>query len=88
MPYPLPATALYERVKDQIYRDWHPGESLFGSHELIYKSEFSETKMWFGIIKGRAQFEIKRRLHRWGKFGRLVLRFTEAITDWLLIRLR
>lgn len=88
MPYPLPGTALYERVKDQIYRDWHPGESLFGSHVLIYKSEFSEIKMWFGIIKGHAQFEIKRRLHRWGKFGQLVLRFTEAVTDWLLLHLR
>jgi anaerobic magnesium-protoporphyrin IX monomethyl ester cyclase len=88
MPYPLPGTALYERVKDDIYRDWHPGESLFGSHMLIYKSEFSETKMWFGIIKGHAQFEIKRRLHRWGKFGRLVLRLTETVTDWLLMHLR
>jgi anaerobic magnesium-protoporphyrin IX monomethyl ester cyclase len=88
MPYPLPGTALYERVKDKIYREWHPGESIFGSHVLIYKSDFSETKMWFGIIKGKAQFEIKRRLRRWGKIGKLVLEITEALTDWVLIRLR
>jgi anaerobic magnesium-protoporphyrin IX monomethyl ester cyclase len=28
MPYPLPGTALYERVKDRINREWRPGESL------------------------------------------------------------
>jgi anaerobic magnesium-protoporphyrin IX monomethyl ester cyclase len=88
MPYPLPGTALYERVKDKIYREWRPGESVFGSHMLIYKSEFSETKMWFGIIKGRLQFEIKRRLGGWGKIGQLVLRSTEIITDWILVHLR
>jgi len=88
MPYPLPGTPLYDRVKDKIYRDWRPGESVFGSHMLIYKSEFSETKMWFGMIKGRGQFEIARRLQRWGKIGQLVLRFTEKVTDWILLHLR
>jgi anaerobic magnesium-protoporphyrin IX monomethyl ester cyclase len=84
MPYPLPGTALYERVKGQIKRDWHPGESVFGSHVLIYNADFSETKMWFGIIKGRAQFEIKRRL---GKLAPFILKLFEALTDWLLLRL-
>ena len=87
MPYPLPGTPLYDRVKDKIYREWHPGASVFGNHMLIYKSEFSETKMWFGIIKGRVQFEIKRRLNRWGRIGQLVLQFTETITDWILVLL-
>lgn len=84
MPYPLPGTALYERVKVQIKRDWRPGESVFGSHVLIYNADFSETKMWFGIIKGRAQFEIKRRL---GRLAPIVLKLFEAPTDWLLSRL-
>ncbi len=26
MPYPLPGTALYERVKGQIKREWRPGD--------------------------------------------------------------
>jgi anaerobic magnesium-protoporphyrin IX monomethyl ester cyclase len=52
MPYPLPGTNLYERVKSQIKREWNPAESIFGSHVLIYNSQFSETLMWFGIIKG------------------------------------
>lgn len=84
MPYPLPGTALYERVKGQIKREWRPGESVFGSHVLIYNADFSETKMWFGIIKGHAQFEIK---HRFGKLAPFILRLFEASTDWLLYRL-
>lgn len=84
MPYPLPGTALYERVKGQIKREWRPGESVFGSHVLIYNADFSEAKMWFGIIKGHAQFEIKR---RFGKLAPFILRFFEASTDWLLYRL-
>jgi anaerobic magnesium-protoporphyrin IX monomethyl ester cyclase len=85
MPYPLPGTALYERVKGQIKREWNPGESVFGSHVLIYNGDFSETKMWFGIIKGRAQFEIRRKM---GKLAPFVLKLFEGPTDWLLTRLR
>ena len=88
MPYPLPGTRLYERVKGQIKREWRPGESVFGSHVLIYNADFSEAKMWFGIIKGRAQFEINRRLRRFGKLAPAMLRLFEAPTDWLLSRLR
>jgi anaerobic magnesium-protoporphyrin IX monomethyl ester cyclase len=88
MPYPLPGTALYERVKGQIKRDWNPGESVFGSHVLIYNADFSETKMWFGIIKGRAQFEINHRLRRLGKLAPFVLKLFEGPTNWLLTRLR
>jgi anaerobic magnesium-protoporphyrin IX monomethyl ester cyclase len=84
MPYPLPGTALYERVKGQIKREWRPGESVFGSHVLIYNADFSEAKMWFGILKGHAQFEIK---HRFGKLAPFILRLFEASTDWLLYRL-
>jgi anaerobic magnesium-protoporphyrin IX monomethyl ester cyclase len=87
MPYPLPGTALYERVKSQIKREWNPGESVFGSHVLIYNADFSETKMWFGIIKGRLQFEINHRLRRWGKLAAFVLKWFERPTDWLLARL-
>jgi len=85
MPYPLPGTALYERVKGQIRREWRPGESVFGSHVLIYNADFSEAKMWFGIIKGRAQFEIKRRL---GKLAPIALRLFETPSDWLLTHLK
>ncbi len=88
MPYPLPGTKLYERVRGQIKREWNPGESVFGSHVLIYNADFSETKMWFGIIKGRAQFEINHRLRKLGKLAPLILRLFEITTDWLLTKLR
>ena len=80
MPYPLPGTALYERVRQQINRPWRPEESLFGSHVLIYRSDFSEAKMWFGIIKGHVQFALG---HRMGKLGALLLPFFEKSTDKL-----
>jgi anaerobic magnesium-protoporphyrin IX monomethyl ester cyclase len=85
MPYPLPGTALYERVKGQIKREWRSGESVFGNHVLIYNADFSEAKMWFGIIKGHAQFEIKRKL---GKLGPIVLKLFEKPTDWLFKLIR
>jgi anaerobic magnesium-protoporphyrin IX monomethyl ester cyclase len=78
MPYPLPGTALYDRVKQQINRPWRPEESLFGSHVLIYKSDFSEAKMWFGIFKGHIQFALK---HRMGKLGAILLRIFEKPSD-------
>ncbi len=85
MPYPLPGTALYERVKGQIKREWHPGESIFGSHVLIYNAEFSEAKMWFGIIKGQVQFQLGRRL---GRLAPPALKLFETASDWLLIHLK
>jgi anaerobic magnesium-protoporphyrin IX monomethyl ester cyclase len=85
MPYPLPGTALYERTKSQISRAWQPDVSLLWSHVLIYDSEFSETKMWFGILKGHAEFEIKR---RFGRAAPLVLKLFEKPTDVMLRILR
>jgi len=80
MPYPLPGTALFERVGNRINRDWHPDESLFAGHVLIFDSDFSESKIWFGIIKGHAQFRIKKSL---GKLAPIFLAPFEKITDGL-----
>jgi anaerobic magnesium-protoporphyrin IX monomethyl ester cyclase len=85
MPYPLPGTALYERVKSQINRQWRPSESVFGSHVLIFNGDFSETKMWLGMIKGHAQFKIKRHL---GRLAPVILQLFEKTTDWLFLRIR
>ncbi len=81
MPYPLPGTALFERVRSRINRDWHPEESPFGSHVLIFNADFSESKMWFGIIKGQVQFKIKKGL---GKLAPIILVPFEKVTDGLL----
>ena len=85
MPYPLPGTDLYQRTKDRINRDWHPDESPFGSHVLIFDADFSETKMWFGIMKGHAHFEIKKRI---GKLAPLLLPIFEKLTDAIFRLLR
>jgi anaerobic magnesium-protoporphyrin IX monomethyl ester cyclase len=80
MPYPLPGTALFERVRGRINRDWHPDESPFASHVFIFDADFSEFKMWFGIIKGHAQFRIKKSL---GKLAPVFLAPFEKLTDGL-----
>ncbi len=85
MPYPLPGTALYDRVKDRITRPWRPDDSLIVSHVLTYAGDFSEAKMWLGIIKGHIQLGIKKRL---GKLAPAPLRIFEAVTDVLLKVLR
>ena len=41
--------------------------------------------MWFGIMKGHAQFRMKRRL---GKLAPLLLKLFEKPTDFLLRRMR
>jgi len=85
MPYPLPGTALYRRVGHRMTRDWRPDDSLLWRHVLIYSADFSEAKMWFGILKGHAQFEIKK---RFGRLARWVLPAFEVPTDFLFRRLK
>jgi len=85
MPYPLPGTDLYKRTKDRITRDWHPDDSPFGSHVLIFDADFSELKMWFGIMKGHVQFEFKRRM---GKLAPVLLDLFEKPTDAVFRLLR
>ena len=78
MPYPLPGTDLYKRTKDRISRGWNLDDSPFGSHVLIFNADFSEAKMWFAILKGHAQFKIKKRM---GKLAPILLIPFEKITD-------
>ena len=85
MPYPLPGTELYKRTKDRITRDWHPDDSRLGSHVLIFDADFSETKMWFAILKGHAQFRIRKRM---GKLAAILLCPFEKSTDTVFRLLR
>ncbi|MDD1720630.1 MAG: B12-binding domain-containing radical SAM protein [Euryarchaeota archaeon] len=80
MPYPLPNTALHERVKDRINKSWRPPESGFLEHICIFDADFSETKMKFAIVKGQISFLLKRRLRH---HAYVVVRPFEAITDFL-----
>jgi anaerobic magnesium-protoporphyrin IX monomethyl ester cyclase len=78
MPYPLPGTALYDRVRDRISRDWRPDESLLVGHVLIFDAEFSERKLWFGILKGQAEFHIRRKA---GRLAPAILGLFSPLTD-------
>ncbi len=84
LPYPLPGTALHERVKARINRTWRQDESPFGGHVLIFKADFSEALMWFSMFKGQVQFKLKKWL---GKLAPVLLLPFEKVTDglfWLM----
>jgi anaerobic magnesium-protoporphyrin IX monomethyl ester cyclase len=78
MPYPLPGTALLERVGVRATRAWRPQEQLLVDHVLTFQGDFSATKMRFALYKGRAQFEIRRRL---GPLAPAALGLFERPTD-------
>lgn len=79
MPYPLPGTALYERVKGRIRRDWTAHEGIVSEHTLTFEGDFSEAKIKFAILKGQLQF----RMRRWGKHADIAVKPLEDITDWV-----
>jgi anaerobic magnesium-protoporphyrin IX monomethyl ester cyclase len=83
VPYPLPGTALYERVKERISKEWETPDSLIFDHVLIFGADFSENKMKFGILKGEAQFEMKK---RFGIYSLPVMKPFEILTN-LMFRL-
>jgi anaerobic magnesium-protoporphyrin IX monomethyl ester cyclase len=77
MPYPLPGTALCERVKGQVKGEWKANESLVSDHTMTFEGDFSEEKIKFAILKGQIQFMMRRRL---GKHSGIVKPF-EDLTD-------
>jgi radical SAM superfamily enzyme YgiQ (UPF0313 family) len=79
MPYPLPGTALYERIKGRMRKEWKAPDSLFSDHSLIFDSDFSESKMKFAISKGRIQFYLQRMV---GKRDSLLVKSFQFLTDW------
>jgi anaerobic magnesium-protoporphyrin IX monomethyl ester cyclase len=64
LPYPIPGTALHERVKDNgsvMVDDWEePKNWRLIRHKLLYGSSFSETKLKFAIAKAQVQFRSRR----------------------------
>ena len=82
MPYPIPGTSLYERVKDRIeYKDLNQPKHLsISEHKLIYHSSFSEAKLKFAIFKGMAQYYARKKLGARGYWllGKPFELFTDA----------
>ncbi|HEY5275890.1 MAG TPA: radical SAM protein [Coriobacteriia bacterium] len=85
MPYPLPGTTLFDRVGDRITRDARPDGSLLLNQVLTFDSDFSATKMRFAILKGQAQFRIRKRL---GRLAPLALTLFAKPTDGVFRLLR
>ena len=64
MPYPIPGTPLFERMKDKmISEEWtEPKNLTLIKHDLLFQSSFSEPKLKFAIFKGMTQFYIRKYL--------------------------
>ena len=52
------------RVAGSRRRVWRPGRRLLPRHELTYRGDFSAAKVRVALLKGRAEFEVGRRLGR------------------------
>ena len=84
MPYPLPGTALRERMTGRMRRESRPDGSLLLNQQLTFESDFSARKMRLAILSGRARFELRRRL---GRYGPAAARMAAAPADALFRRL-
>lgn len=85
LPYPIPGTRLYERVKGRmVLKDIKVEKHGLVKHSLIYKSEFSSSKLKFGIAKAMAQHYARSTM---GSYYGFVKPF-EIITDYVFRVLR
>jgi anaerobic magnesium-protoporphyrin IX monomethyl ester cyclase len=85
MPYPIPGTGLYEKLRDRLTLGDAPITRIgIIDHALIYRSHYSTTKLKFAIVKGTVEFQIKKRL---GKYSWLIGKPFEKITDLILKRM-
>lgn len=68
LPYPIPGTGLYEKVKDHLNSKNSSStvsrRHRFIDHRLNFEYDFSERKLKFAIAKATIQFRIRRHLGR------------------------
>ena len=65
-------------MKDRITKEWAPQGGLISNHSLIFDADFSETKMKFAVLKGEAQFGMRK---MFGKYAFLSVKPFEILTD-------
>lgn len=87
LPYPIPGTPLFERVRDKmISNSWqeHGGFHLI-KHKLLFRSPFSEAKLKFAIFKGMTQFYVRKYLGEKGYsiLGKPYERLTDVVYNAL-----
>jgi anaerobic magnesium-protoporphyrin IX monomethyl ester cyclase len=80
LPYPIPGTGLYDKVKDRLReQDWHYSSLRLIDHSLLFDSDFSEFKLKFAIVKAAIQHRVWKHGGKWGY--RLFGTPFEALTD-------
>jgi len=80
LPYPIPGTGLYDKVKHRLReQDWNYSPWRLIDHSLVYDSEFSEFKLKFAIAKAALQHRLWKHGGKWGY--RLFGTPFEALTD-------
>jgi len=86
LPYPIPGTGLYNRVKDRMSEhEWQYSPWRLIDHTLLFDSEFSEFKLKFAIAKGSIQHRIMK---YGGKTGyQMAGKPFEALTDLIFTKL-
>jgi len=63
VPYPIPGTGLYEKLEQRIMVDeWKKPKYDPVKHVLLYKSEFSMSKLKFGMMKAEVQSKLRKHL--------------------------
>jgi anaerobic magnesium-protoporphyrin IX monomethyl ester cyclase len=80
LPYPIPGTGLYDKVKNRLAKqEWRHSSWSLIDHSLLYDSEFSEFKLKFAIAKGAVQHRVWKHGGKWAYwlFGSPF----EALTD-------
>ena len=86
LPYPIPGTGLYNRVKDRMSeQEWQYSPWRLIDHALLYDSEFSEFKLKFAIAKGSIQHRIMKYGGRTGY--QIAGKPFEALTDLIFTKL-
>jgi anaerobic magnesium-protoporphyrin IX monomethyl ester cyclase len=88
MPYPIPGTDLYARIKGKMLsNEWsEPKRRTLVKHKLLFSSPFSEAKLKFAILKGLAQHEFRK--HAGDRLYTLVGKPLEHLTDFTFKLLR
>jgi anaerobic magnesium-protoporphyrin IX monomethyl ester cyclase len=68
LPYPIPGTELFDKVKHNMVSEEceEPEGFHLVKHRLLFRSPFSETRLKFAIFKGMTQFYLRKYLGKRG----------------------
>jgi anaerobic magnesium-protoporphyrin IX monomethyl ester cyclase len=81
LPFPIPGTPLFERLKSDIITDEYtePNQLPLLTQKLMFRSRLSEPKLKFAIVKGMTEFYIQKYLAK--HMRRLIIPPFELFTD-------